>query len=142
MAHISKQQVQEKRKLIAQLCKVYGVTATVSGSNSSKITITIRKGVIDFLVNHVETVKRDFTNSDNNIASAQWHAKHGFFVVNQYYIDRQFSGIVLDFMNKLLSIIKSDHYYNSDAVSDYFDHAFYISIKIGEWNKPYLLVKD
>ena len=141
MAYITKEQLQEKRKLITQLCKTYGVTATVSGSNSSAITVTIRKGVIDFLANHVETVKRDSTNNKNHVDNAQFYANRGHFTINKYYIDKQFSGVALDFLENLLSILKQGHYDNSDIMTDYFDCAWYIDIKIGEWDKPYELIK-
>ncbi len=140
MAYITKEQLQEKRKLITQLCKAYGVTATVSGSNSSAITVTIRKGVIDFLANHVETVKRDSTNNKQHIEKAEWHATKGYFSVNPYYTDKQFSGVSLEFISELLRIIKAGHYDNSDVMSDYFDCAWYYYIMIGTWDNPYLLV--
>ena len=140
MAYISKAQVQEKRKLINQLCKEYRIHATVSGSNSSEITVTIRSGVIDFLANHVETVKRDFTNNKQHIENAEWHAKRGHFTINQHCVNHQFSGIALDFMEKLFVIVKLYHY-KDDKIPVYFNYAWYIDVKIGEWDKPYELIK-
>ncbi len=141
MAYITKEQVQEKRKLVNQLCKKYGVSATVSGSNSSKITITIRKGVIDFLGNHVETLRHDITNNQQHIESAKWYMNRGYLPVNRYCVKNRFSGIALDFMNELLDIVETGHYDNSDPMSEYFDVAWYIEITIGKPNKPYVLTK-
>ena len=32
------------------------------------------------------------------------------------------------------------YYCNDDVQSDYFDRAYYVSINVGEWNKPYEVV--
>lgn len=142
MAYISKAQVDEKRKLINQLCKRHKVSATVSGSNTGTITVTIRKGAIGFLGNHVETVNRGFTNNQQNIDNAQWYAKKGYFYVNPYYTNMQFSGTVLEFISELLSILRDGHCDNSDVMSDYFECAWYYHIKIGTHDKPYLLTSE
>lgn len=139
MAYITKEQVQEKRGLISALCKEYGITATVSGSNSSTLTVTIRKGWIDFLGNYVDTVKSIIAQDGRHIDLAQQRKNSGYFQVNHYYLDRQFSGIALDFMLELLAIMKIGHYDHSDAMVDYFNCAWYIGINVGEWNKPYIL---
>lgn len=139
MAYISKKQVQEKRRIITALCKEYGVTATVSGSNSSTLTVTIRKGWIDFLGNHVGTVSGNWLNSQQQKDNALFYKNKGYFKVNEYYLEKQFSGIALDFMMDLLAIMKIGHYDNSDSMTDYFDTAWYLGINVGDWNKPYIL---
>lgn len=139
MAYITKEEVQEKRRLITALCKEYGVTATVSGSNSSTLTVTIRKGQIDFIGNYVDTVDTYPTNSQQQKDNALFYKKRGFMTVNHYCIDWQFTGIALDFMMELLQIMKIGHYDRSDIMTDYFHCAWYIEIIIGGWDKPYIL---
>ena len=142
MAYISKEQVQEKRGLISALCKEYGIRATVSGSNSSTITVTIRKGWIDFLGNYVDTVGNNWLNCQQEKDNALFYKKRGYMTVNHYFLDRQFSGIALEFMLKLLAIMKIGHYTNSDIMTDYFDTAWYTGINVGEWGKPYVLITE
>lgn len=142
MAYITKSEVQEKRKLISALCKEYGIQATVSGANSSTLTVTIRKGWIDFLGNYVDTVGNNWLNCQQQKDNALFHKNKGYFKVNEYYIEKQFSGIALDFMLELLQIMKIGHYDNSDIMTDYFDIAWYIGINVGEWNKPYVLIAE
>lgn len=139
MAYISKELVQEKRCLISALCKKYRVYATVSGSNSSALTVTIRKGQIDFLGNHVDTISTGWINIQQQKDNALFYKKRSYMTVNHYCLDRQFSGIALEFMLKLLAIMKIGHYDNSDIMTDYFDTAWYIDINVGEWSKPYIL---
>ena len=124
MAYITKEQVQEKRRLISALCKEYGVTATVSGSNSSTLTVTIRKGKIDFLGNYVDTVSNDWLNGQQQRDNALFHKNKGYFKVNEYYLEKQFSGIVLDFMMELLQVMKIGHYDHSDIMTDYFSCSY------------------
>ncbi len=139
MAYITKEQVQEKRHLIYALCKKYNVSATVSGSNSSTLTVTIRKGTIDFLGNYVDTVGNDWLNCQQQKDNALFYKKRGYMTVNHYCLDWQFTGIAMDFMLELLEIMKIGHYDHSDSVADYFDVAWYIGINVGDWNKPYVL---
>jgi len=36
--------------------------------------------------------------------------------------------------------MKGDQWYdNSDAMTDYFDTAYYMDINVGQWDKPYVL---
>lgn len=140
MAYISKEQVQEKRKLVSALCKEYGIQSTVSGANSSTLTVTIRKGSIDFLGNYVDTIENDSYVIGNGKIAAEHAIKVGHMSVNHYCIDRQFSGIALEFMNELLQIMKIGHYDYSDSMCDYFNCAWYIGINVGEWDKPYVLI--
>lgn len=139
MAYITKEQVQEKRRLVSALCKEYGITATVSGANSSTITVTVRKGTIDFLGNYVDTVGNNWLNCQQQKDNALFYKKRGYMTVNHYCIEKQFSGIALDFMLELLEIMKIGHYDHSDAMVDYFNCAWYIEMNIGLWNKPYIL---
>lgn len=142
MAYITKEQVQEKRRLITALCKDYGVTATVSGSNSSTLTVTIRKGKIDFLGNYVDTVDTYQTNGQQQKDNALFYKKRGYMTVNHYCIDWQFSGIAMDFMMELLQIMKIGHYDHSDSMADHFNIAWYLGINVGDWNKPYILTAE
>ena len=139
MAYVTKQEIQEKRKQINALCKQHGVSATVSGANTSSVTVTIRKGKINFLGNHVDTVKYNWLNGQQQSDNAEWYKKRGHFECNPYYLDRQFSGVALEFLESILSILKQGYYDHSDIMTDYFDTAWYIHVCIGTWNKPYVL---
>lgn len=142
MAYITKAEIQEKRKQINALCKLYGITATVSGANSSSVTVTIRKGKIDFLGNHVDTVKALACADDRTENLTVIRQKQGHFECNPYCLNRQFSGVALGFLNEILSILKIGHYDNSDIMIDYFNCAWYVHICIGTYEKPYQLVSE
>jgi hypothetical protein len=44
---------------------------------------------------------------------------------------------------KMFKIIKGESWYdNSEAMVDYFDVAYYLSVKIGDWNKSYNFIEN
>lgn len=108
-----------KSKVLAALkpvFKKYGIKATVSkGSYASTISVNISAGDIDF--------GKDYQQ------------------VNIYWIDDHYQGVARDFLNEVLDTIKKagEWYDRSDAMTDYFDTAFYININVGRWDKPYKL---
>ena len=59
--------------------------------------------------------------------------------INQYHLDNTSHP---DFWKQVLDIIKngSDRKWfdESDSQSDYFHTAFYIHMRVGDWNKPYI----
>jgi hypothetical protein len=39
------------------------------------------------------------------------------------------------------ALMAAGYYDNSDAMTDYFDTAYYYYINVGKWNKPYVVTK-
>lgn len=60
--------------------------------------------------------------------------------VNQYYIDRNYTGETKEFLMKVDSIIREvgEWWDKSDLMTDYHNTAFYYTIKVGRWNKPHV----
>jgi len=85
---------------------------------------------------------------------SEWHSSHpdkqkaaeykadvcarGYLQVNEYYLDRQFSGKTCEIMRAIRSAMDLDNHDNSDPQTDYFDVGHYISINLGRWNKPFV----
>jgi hypothetical protein len=44
-------------------------------------------------------------------------------------------------LEKIVKTLNIGNHNNSDIQSDYFDVGWYVSIKVGEWDKPYQVVK-
>lgn len=59
--------------------------------------------------------------------------------VNNYYLQSNYTPLEANFWEKVITIIKTvgDWYDKSDAMSDYFDTAFYIRLSIGKYDKPH-----
>lgn len=144
MAFISKEEVQEKSKKLKEINKKYGVKATFSGSNSSTLKLTISSGTIDFIANSIETTlnSSSYTCSDTRYYEEQvipYLKEKQNLQVNHYYLDSNFSGSALEYLQEAYAIMKEGWWDESDSMSDYFCTAWYNSIEIGKWNKPYIL---
>lgn len=125
MAYITKEDVKAIRnELKAEFPRFkFGVRKTAS---SMRVDVTIKAGPVDF---------RDI-NQDQGYAS-----------INPYHTDRY--GQHSKFFEKIIEIIKTapirgegyhkgtGYYDRSDAMVDYFDTAYYMSLKLGSYDKPY-----
>lgn len=131
MAYITKAEVQEKTVKLKAIAKKYGIKISVSGSNSSTITCTILSGKLDFADSFIRTTKEEFLEDRG---SYHWQT-------NRYHLDTSYQGTALKCLKELYAVMEEGHYDLSDAMSDYFNCAWYMYVNIGKWNKPYILEK-
>lgn len=115
MAYMS----QEKKKILAprikDILKKYGMKGTISVNNHSTLVVTLTSGPIDF--GHID----------------------GHTDVNHYWIHDHYEGTAREFLEYLKRAMCIGNWDNSDAMTDYFDVGWYITIRVGRWNKPYVL---
>ena len=114
MAYVSNEKKSKISAALKPIFKSYGVKATVArNAHKSTLVVNISAGDIDF--------GADYTQ------------------INVYHIDKTHVGKARLFLNHVLNTIKNtgDWYDNSDAMTDYFNTAFYIDINVGRWDKPY-----
>ena len=57
--------------------------------------------------------------------------------VNEYHLDRHYEGQQLRFLRGVYAIMKENHWDKSDLMTDYFNCAYYMSLNVGEWDKPH-----
>jgi hypothetical protein len=60
--------------------------------------------------------------------------------VNHYRLDNIYSGKALTFLEEIRNAMNVGNWDKSDIMTDYFNVGWYISIKIGKWNKPYIYI--
>ena len=96
----------------------------------SAVDVTIKSGPTDF--------------SDCFRAGDNGHAQINHFHTHMYGEHKDF----FDAVHKIIKTapIKGEGYHknkgwydNSDAMTDYFDTAYYISMNVGSWSTPYVL---
>jgi len=82
----------------------------------------------------------------HNIDFSDKLVRDGYTPVNHYWIDDHFNKEQAKFLTEVKNIILTapatvgcPYYDNSDIMTDYFDVAYYYSIEVGKWNKPYEL---
>jgi hypothetical protein len=140
MAFITKQEVQAKSAALKALNKKYGVTAGFSGSNTSKLTLTIRAGKVDFIDSFLRCLENaNSANNYNTLAVYKYVKENRTVEVNHYYMDQHFDGEALAYLEEVYALMKEGHFDESDIQSDYFHCAWYNNIRIGSWEKPYEL---
>jgi hypothetical protein len=128
MAYINANDVAQIRKELKEKFPKFKFGVR-KGAGSLSVDVTIKSGPADF----VEPSGR------------------GYIQVNQYHLGNY--GPHEKFLSEIVNIIKTapsrgegfhkgDVWYDrSDAMTDYFDTAFYFHINVGSWNKPYVRTK-
>jgi hypothetical protein len=113
MSFISKEEVKNiRQKLKTEFPKF---KFSVSGGNSSKLNVTIISGPKDF---------SDILDD------------RGCSNVNHYHLRNY--GKYETLFTKIINVMKSQNWFdNSDSMTDYFHVAYYFSLEIGRWDKPY-----
>lgn len=120
---------ERKAKIVAAAKPIlakYGMKATFKCRQHS-IDCTLRSGTIDFYVDMISNRADQFQ-------------QFGYFEINQYWYEHHFEGTAKAFLDEFLPMMKAaDWYDRSDAMVDYFDTAYYWSVSVGSWKKPYEL---
>lgn len=116
MAYMNQERKKELAPGIKEVLKKYYMKGSIRVNNHMELIVTLTEGILDFgtLERHVST--------------------------NPYNIKNHYKGIAQKFLLELLDAMQGTIYYDrSDIQTDYFDVAYYISIHIGKWDKPYIL---
>ena len=142
MAYMSQE---KKAKIVAKIKPIlaqYGIKATFSVRSHSTFVVNIKAGKIDFIGNYIETDKNKHYGQPMSQDQVNHILKYNALDINPYWYHEHFSGKAKEFLVELFGHIKKagDWYDNSDAMTDYFDTAFYVDVNIGNWNKPYQVV--
>jgi hypothetical protein len=66
----------------------------------------------------------------------QW--TDGYIQLNEYYLERQYTGEVLAIMLKIREALNIDNFDHSDVQTDYFCVGHYANMHIGRWDKPFV----
>lgn len=135
---------QEKKAKIAQalkpILKKFGVKGSLSVRNHSTICLTLKSGKIDFIENYIKTdTDKPYANkmTAEQVASIR---KYQSLDVNPYWFQEHFDGKAKSFLNEAYKALKIAGWYDeSDAMTDYFNTAYYVDINVGKWNKPYIV---
>jgi hypothetical protein len=108
----------------------------LSVRNHSSIVLTLKSGKIDFIAN-----SNRVCGNDHYQVSRGFRANaSGYDQVNPYWFQDHYDGDAKAFLTDAFKALKSAGWYdNSDAMTDYFDTAYYTDINIGKWNKNYVV---
>lgn len=136
---------QEKKAAIVAavkpILKKYGVKGTFAVRNHSTICLNVKEGQIDFIENYIQTDIDKVVANKMSADQVAYIRKNKTLDVNPYWFQEHFSGKAKAFLTEVFTGMKSAGWYDrSDAMTDYFDTAYYVDVNIGSWKKPYEVV--
>lgn len=135
MAYMNQERKAQLAPAINAVFKRYGVKGSISVHNHSTLVVTIKSGALDF-IGEANRFNREFAERTGQ----------RFYPVTDYYQANPYKGadaysdpVVGQFFRDLTAAMRGNLWYdNSDIMTDYFDTAYYLSINIGRWNRPYV----
>lgn len=138
MAYMSKERKSALAPEIKKICKKYGVKATLGVHNHSTLCLRVKSSPMDFITN-CNVIAKERAARENRSHFFQDATTN--VDVNPYWYHEHFSGRPKEFLSEVIEAMNVGNHDNSDIQSDYFDVGWYISIKIGNWDKPYVYTK-
>lgn len=116
MAYMNQERKAKIAAAVKPILKKYKLKGSLRVHHHSEIILTLSQGPIRF-------------------------GTEDYIQVNQYWLERDYEGVALKALQELKdALLVAGYYNNSDAQRDYFDTAYYYSIHVGKWDKPYQLV--
>ena len=114
MAYISQEKKKELAPAIKAVAKKFGMKVTIGIDNHSSLIVRVKEGPLQF---------------------------DDYEQVNTYHIEKFYGTGTKQtaFLEEMVTAMKGEGWYcNDDAMTDYFDRAYYTDIHIGKWDKAYI----
>lgn len=138
MAYMNQERKAKIATAIKPVLAKYGVKGSLSVRNHSSIVLTLKSGKIDFIENFIKTDADSFVGRKMDQNQIDYLRKNQSMDVNPYWFQEHFSGDAKAFLTEAFRALKSaDWYDESDAMTDYFNTAYYVDLNVGKWDRPY-----
>jgi hypothetical protein len=134
---------QSKKATIAAKVKPilakYRMKGSLAVRNHSTIVLTLTGGPIDFIGDLKQ--ERQFGYVTTQLDKDKMRERYEVDI-NPYWYQEHYTGESLAFLSEIIPALKgADWYDRSDIQTDYFNTAYYFDVRVGKWNKPYVLTK-
>ena len=136
---------QTKKRAIAPQIKAvlakYGMKGTIAVRDRMALVVNIKSGALDLIGQ---------ANRDNKALAERrgdrFYEVDGHYQANPYYASEGGDEKINSFFKELIQAMNGKgsgfgNHDNSDAMTDYFDVGWYLSINVGDYGKPYQLTK-
>ena len=102
---------------VKSILKKYGMKGSLAVRNYSTLVLNLKEGPLDLVTGE--------------------NTKWGYSQINQYWLESNWQGKELAFLKEIKNAMNDGNHDNSNAMIDYFDVGWYISINAGQHGKPY-----
>ncbi len=140
MAYMNQERKAKIATALKPILSKFGVKGSLSVRNHSTIVLTLKSGKIDFIENFIKTDADSIVGRKMAQDQIDYLRKNQSMDVNPYWFQEHFSGDAKSFLTEAFKALKSaDWYDESDAMTDYFNIAYYVDVNVGKWDKPYIV---
>ena len=133
MAYVSQELKKELAPKIKEVLKKYGMKATIGVHHHSTLCVRIKAGKLPMIENFAADIEDE--RRKNSVLTSR------FIDVNPYHFRNHFTGKCKQFLIDLFAAMNKGNHDNSDIMTDYFDVGWYTDVRVGDWNRPYEMVK-
>ena len=132
MAYVTQEMKKELSPAIKYVLMNYGYKGSIAITHNSTLVINIKSGP-DIIGNYNTNTK----NAKNTFCGQAMVVDH--MQPNRHTVNERFSSEFKDMLTDLFAAANAKNYDNSDVQTDYFDVGYYVTVKIGDWDKPYIV---
>lgn len=125
MAYMNQERKKNLAGILKDALKDINLKYSLSVQGHSTIVMKIKSGSVDFFG---ERVQEKWSCLDQSYIS-----------VNPYWFQDHFSGTSREVLTKIFGALNTGNHDRSDVMTDYFDVGWYVEVKIGDYQKPYIL---
>jgi hypothetical protein len=133
MAYMSQE---KKKEIAAELKKVIpqGWKYSLGVRDHSTLELTISQAPIDLVTEYLAKARLREINRglEPYNEGTGTHAQ-----VNPYWLDEYFEGERLAQIKAIFQAMNNGNHDRSDAMTDYFDVGWYVTINFGRWDRPF-----
>lgn len=134
MGYMSQEMKKKLAPGIKAVLKKYGCKGTIAVRNGMTLCVNIREGAVD-MIGEANEFGREYAE----FRGQEFYEIKDCYQANPYRpYDSADRFVSQKMLNELQQAMRGDLYYNnSDPMTDYFDSAYFMSINVGDWGKPY-----
>ena len=137
MAYMSQERKRELAPGIKKVLAKYGMKGSIGVDNHSTLVVNIKSGKLDLIGDANRSNRERAERRGERFYEIQDYYQANPYRTGDYYGTKPAKSD--KFLDELVAAMKGNKWYDkSDAMVDYFDTAWYLSINIGRWNKPYV----
>jgi hypothetical protein len=142
MAYMSQERKKSLEPKIKEILKKYGIKATLGVRHHSTLQLKIKSGTINFFEDEARAIEESNVGRPSYAPTPDQIRAQTYSQVNPYWLHEHYVGKAKDFLMEVRDAMNIGNHDNSDIQSDYFDVGWYVDIDIGQWDKPYELIKE